>query len=326
VSTTATGHRRIIWPCCLAAVAAIGVADRLTGSGVGLALFYLVPVLACAYWSSGWSAFVTAAAATAMWFFADITGDNSPLLWHSCWNATSRFVIFVGVAALTSRLRRDRQALADLNLQLETLLAREQDLSRTDSLTGLRNSRAFLESLRVEVARSQRSQQPTCLAYIDLDDFKQVNDECGHAAGDEVLQAVGAVLRQVTRAGDVPARLGGDEFAVLLADIDAAAANRVAERIIEGARSIRARGCAPQIGASVGVAFFEVTPESAEAVLRAADAAMYRAKVRGKGCVEVDVRAPETTAPTRDNEPTTLDVELTAPEPIEGEPGPRTGV
>lgn len=275
--------------CCLAAVVVIGVADHFSGPHLGLAVFYLVPVLACAYRASLRSALVTATAATAAWFTADVTAEHQTLLWLSCWNAASRFVIFVGVAVLTARLRQDRELLNELNLQLETLLERERSISRTDALTGLRNYRAFMESLHVEVARSQRTQHGLCVAYVDLDDFKQVNDQCGHAAGDEVLRGLGDVLRQVTRAGDVPARLAGDEFAVLLSDIDAASVVRVGERIIEGAREVRVHGCAVRVGASVGIAVFSNAPRSAESALRAADTAMYRAKALGKGQVVVEV-------------------------------------
>src|SRR6185312_6159583 len=94
-------------------------------------------------------------------------------------------------------------------------------LARIDALTGVANGRTFYDLARVELCRFQRTGRPFTVAYLDLDNFKQVNDRLGHPAGDDLLRRVAQVLRDNTRVLDVPARLGGDEFALLLPETDA---------------------------------------------------------------------------------------------------------
>lgn len=93
-------------------------------------------------------------------------------------------------------------------------------MAREDFLTGVLNSRAFYEMAQVEMARAARQDSPLSLAYIDLDDFKEVNDTLGHSTGDRVLQAVAATIMEDIRLTDAVARLGGDEFAILLSGSD----------------------------------------------------------------------------------------------------------
>jgi diguanylate cyclase (GGDEF)-like protein len=93
---------------------------------------------------------------------------------------------------------------------------REKIHARTDSLTGVSNARAFFEVAAVELARARRYQRPFTIAYLDLDNFKQVNDRFGHEVGDDLLQIVARTLREGSRASDFVARMGGDEFVVLL--------------------------------------------------------------------------------------------------------------
>jgi diguanylate cyclase (GGDEF)-like protein len=163
-----------------------------------------------------------------------------------------------------------------------------------DSLTALPNRRLLAE--RVEHALAQRvsSARPAALIFIDLDDYKSVNDSLGHHAGDEVLISVAATLLQCVRPGDTTSRLGGDEFAVLLPAIaDRSAALEVADRIIRALEvGIVVDGKEIFVGASIGVAFAGVDEGCARALgfddlVRNADVAMYTAKSRGKGRVEV---------------------------------------
>ena len=103
-------------------------------------------------------------------------------------------------------------------------LRRERAISRTDGLTGLLNGRGFYEAAAVELARSSRYRHPLTLAYVDLDDFKEINDRLGHARGDAVLVAVAHALRRACRSTDLVGRLGGDEFVVLFPETDRDAA------------------------------------------------------------------------------------------------------
>ena len=157
-----------------------------------------------------------------------------------------------------------------------------------DPLTGLANRTLFLERVDQQLAARGPDEMPVLL-FLDLDDFKIVNDTMGHAAGDRLLVEVADRLRDVLRPGDVAARLGGDEFAILLDDgpeLDHAAG--VADRIIEALRApVLVQGQEITVGASIGVAAARTGDEAAQELLRNADVAMYRAKGSGKNRVSV---------------------------------------
>ena len=169
--------------------------------------------------------------------------------------------------------------------------ALERDLRhRTlhDDLTGISNRVLFRE--RVEHALSRRSDNGTtsAICFVDLDDFKTVNDGLGHDVGDEVLCIVAHRLTSFVRAGDTAARLGGDEFALLLERTDHESALEVAHRLLAALREpVDIAGRTIVIGASIGVAFADDSVSTTEVVLRNADVAMYHAKRGGKGAVHV---------------------------------------
>jgi diguanylate cyclase (GGDEF)-like protein len=158
-------------------------------------------------------------------------------------------------------------------------------LAYHDSLTGLPNRALFTEHLERALARARRGGSRVTVLFLDLDRFKMVNDSLGHAAGDQLLVAVGERLRQCLRATDVAARLGGDEFAVLAEDSTSVPdADAVAERILGALREpITINGRELSVTASIGVAMSDCAENDAHALLRNADLAMYRAKVDGLG-------------------------------------------
>jgi diguanylate cyclase (GGDEF)-like protein len=152
-----------------------------------------------------------------------------------------------------------------------------------DPLTGLANRSAFTAALD---RRRLDPERPFALLFLDLDDFKAVNDGMGHAAGDELLRHLGARLRGALRPGDICARLGGDEFAVLLAD-SGDTAHAVARRLVDlVAAPVTVKGHSVRVAASVGLAFGGpgITPQD---LVQRADTAMYAAKARGRNRVEV---------------------------------------
>ena len=159
-----------------------------------------------------------------------------------------------------------------------------------DALTGLSNRALFLDRVEHALARIRRSDSPIpAVAFIDLDDFKLVNDSLGHGAGDELLRAVADRLRGCLRSGDTPARLGGDEFAVLLEDApDTQAVVEVAERILDALHEpIVIEGREVYARASIGIATRLGPTTTPDELLRNADLAMYTAKANGKGCIEL---------------------------------------
>jgi diguanylate cyclase len=165
-------------------------------------------------------------------------------------------------------------------------------LSRHDSLTGLVNRRRFEEKLEEQLAYTRRYGTGGALLLLDLDRFKEINDELGHAAGDKALCAVAGVLQGNLRQSDtvaraangVVARLGGDEFAVLLPEADESAAKAVAERLVDALEATRLtiEGQRVRLGISIGIALFDEhgCPPGKD-LMAAADRAMYRAKARG---------------------------------------------
>ncbi len=175
------------------------------------------------------------------------------------------------LAAQADRLR----AMAETQAELEQLAGR-------DALTDLPNRRSFDERLAQALAKSGRSGSRTALAFVDIDNFKQFNDRCGHPAGDKLLRAVAQALRRSARAGDTVCRIGGDEFTVIMEDTDRAEAGRLVDRIDKalGALSLPG-GRALGLSASVGLAIHPDDASDAEALLRYSDRAMYRVK-RGR--------------------------------------------
>ena len=160
-------------------------------------------------------------------------------------------------------------------------------LSRTDSMTGLLNRRAFFEEeLPRRVARLERSRQSAALFYVDMDNFKRVNDAHGHQVGDDAIMFLRDMLMDFSRPGDVIARLGGDEFAMWLDGISADVTESRAHDLIEKSRAMdQFSGDADHpLGISVGIALFDPdTGESLDDLVARADSAMYAIKNAGKG-------------------------------------------
>ena len=162
-----------------------------------------------------------------------------------------------------------------------------------DSLTGLPNRATFHHALDQAVRQAQREAREHALCFIDLDHFKTVNDNAGHAAGDSVLRDIGVAIGGACRTHDFAARIGGDEFALLLPDCSVASATRVAQKIIDAIARLRFSwqstgepGC--QIGASIGItAITDHRSFDTAELMRQADAACYVAKARGRNCIAV---------------------------------------
>jgi diguanylate cyclase (GGDEF)-like protein len=163
-----------------------------------------------------------------------------------------------------------------------------------DPLTDLPNRALFLDRLGHALARARRRAEAAAVLFVDLDDFKDVNDGLGHDAGDRLLVAVAARLRAALRAEDTVARLGGDEFAVLLEGVDRGVAVAAATRVVAALRAPFALDRrAARVGASVGIALGADGGAEPAALLRAADAALYRAKAGGRAGYAVAEPEPE---------------------------------
>ena len=176
-------------------------------------------------------------------------------------------------------------AIGALNLRNAVLLQRVQDLAERDSLTGAANRRSFQASLqRVLESSGGPSDRISAVLFVDLDDFKIVNDTLGHAAGDELLVAVTQRISALVRDDDLVARLGGDEFAILTRDLpDLRRSRSMAERLVRELRApYRIAGHQVLISASIGIAGAHDAVDGAVDMVRNADVAMYMAKAGGK--------------------------------------------
>src|SRR5689334_20234821 len=184
----------------------------------------------------------------------------------------------VGAVLVIQDMSRERQYAARLS-----------NLASHDALTGLLNRREFEQRVRAIVEQREGQQGQHAVLYLDLDQFKVVNDTSGHAAGDELLRQVGALLRPRLREGDVLARLGGDEFGVLLPHCPPAPALRIAEALRKVIVDFRFawKNRSFTIGVSIGLVNLAEGPHTLASVLSAADAACYLAKDKGRNRVQV---------------------------------------
>jgi diguanylate cyclase (GGDEF)-like protein/PAS domain S-box-containing protein len=179
----------------------------------------------------------------------------------------------------------ERKHAQDALLKSQALL-REQSVR--DHLTGLFNRRYMEETLERELLRASRKGLSLGIIMLDVDDFKRFNDTCGHAAGDAILRKLGNLLLGHFRGEDIPSRYGGDEFIIVLPDASRVVTCERAELICEYARQIHLQFEGQTLEAitlSLGVAVFPENGSNSAAVLRAADAALYRAKREGRGRV-----------------------------------------
>lgn len=168
------------------------------------------------------------------------------------------------IAALVAKVRRDQRVL--------------EAWARTDGLTGLFNRRTFEAAIEVECARARRSHAPLSVVYLDIDQFKRVNDRAGHAAGDQVLRQVALAIRETIRTHlDAGFRLGGDEFALLLPSSTKGQAEAVVGRIRSFCALHDPLWAVGTLDFSAGIVEFD-PGETAEELLRRSDAAMYRHK------------------------------------------------
>ena len=195
-----------------------------------------------------------------------------------------------GFAVDINELKQREAALKEQIALSDTLARQLRERADTDALTGTKSRRAFLECAAEEFQRVRRYGHPLCLAMLDIDAFKAVNDDRGHAAGDQVLARVAAVcLAQLRTGTDHCGRLGGEEFAILMPETELVGAKAFAERLCAAIRELRfeAAGQVFGVSASIGVAALAAADDGVAALMARADAALYRAKGAGRDRVKV---------------------------------------
>jgi diguanylate cyclase (GGDEF)-like protein len=264
----------------LLSITGVGWLDASVDPDVGFSLFYLVPVAVAAWrWGLG-PAMAAACLAGVTRFISGLMGRGEGAFLLVLWNSMNHLAVFMATGLFVALLRRERTRLAGL-------LSRETENACTDPVTRLPNWRGLSEHLRREISRSLRHRVPLCVGYLDLDNFKKVNDRYGHGAGDKLLEKIGAVFTASIRPEDLAARVGGDEFVLVFNSPDPVAASRLGQRLIGKIESLGLEYPGCSLGASLGVACFHTPPEKPEELVSRADAAMYQAKNEKKGSVWV---------------------------------------
>ena len=264
-----------VWIAAVLGVVVIGGVDYFSGTELRVFPLYYAPISLVAWYIGRSGALTVAALCAVSWLGSNFLAGlqySSAAIWVA--NTLVQGSSFAIVGLLIATLR--------------AALMREQGLSRTDPLTSLLNRRAFYEEGDRLLALCRRKGRPITMAYIDLDNFKTVNDEQGHQAGDDLLRRVAALLRASIRPSDISARLGGDEFAVLLPEVGADDAAVMLERL----RSLLADTLGsnqPPLSGSIGGVTFVTAPDSVEEMVHQADSRMYVAKTTGKNRVQLEI-------------------------------------
>lgn len=252
---------------CLVLIVLLGAIDYITGEELSFSIFYLIPILTIA-WKTGRTAGIfMSLAGTVTWFISDYSGSHYSHLLIPYWNAFVRLGFFVTASYILSRLKVE--------------LDKEKELARIDLLTGVKNSRSFFELAQAEIERSRRHGHVFSVAYLDLDNFKAINDTNGHSVGDGLLQEVAEVMKGSLRRIDLTARLGGDEFVALLPETDETTASLAIERMRQNLIESMEANTWP-VTFSIGVVTFATLPQSVNDMIKEADSLMYLAKEKGK--------------------------------------------
>ena len=198
----------------------------------------------------------------------------------------SFFVAMLGFSVMGREFSRLRERLSVQNMELQRALNRIEELAVTDDLTGLFNRRYLMKMIEQQRALANREGSPFVLAFVDLDHFKQINDDHGHHTGDQVLKQFALILQESVREVDVIARYGGEEFVVLLTGVELNTAKQVVERIRTLVERMRFSDRQLPMTASIGLTQYNAA-ESASSLIKRADLLLYQAKRNGRNRVEL---------------------------------------
>ncbi|MBA4372135.1 MAG: GGDEF domain-containing protein [Thermodesulfovibrio sp.] len=252
-------------------ISGIGVLDYLSGPELGVSLFYLLPI-SLITWFVGLRVGLSASFVSAfIWLaVAILNRDPQRTVFVPYWNALVRLGFFIVVVFLQDSLKK------------------EQRRARIDPLTRIGNRRHFFQIANSELERSRRYNRPFTVAYMDLDNFKTVNDTLGHKAGDSLLKAVAATIKEHIRSTDTAARLGGDEFALFLPETEAEAARIFFDKLNRQLLEAMQKKNWP-VTFSIGVITFTTSPDSVDDMVAGVDALMYSAKTDDKNFIKYEL-------------------------------------
>lgn len=259
---------QVIVTICLVLVGLVGAADYLTGNELSFSIFYLFPISIVSWYVGRGAGLSISFVSAVVWLNMDLMGERQYT--HGAipfWNTAVRLGFYILTVYLLTTLR------SHLDL--------EKSLATVDTLTGTLNRRAFEQEAQRLLSLASRNGYPITLAYIDVDNFKAVNDTWGHNEGDRLLRVIAETLSHSVRSHDLVARLGGDEFALLLPITDQKRAEPVIQRIWDHLSEMITHHKWP-ITFSIGVFTFQKPPATINQAINAADRLMYSAKKSGK--------------------------------------------
>lgn len=246
----------------------VGLFDDWMGYRYSASVFYVLPIALITWTTFPAAGFAAAILSALVWLWAEVTSGRFYDGWFNpLWNTGARAGVFLFVVYLLAKTK--------------SLLAHERKLAVTDPLTKVFNTRHYRKVLASGLARLAAGGPAFSVAYLDLDNFKKLNDRLGHGAGDEALCAVAAAIREVLRRNDCVARLGGDEFSIFFDGASEEEARAVLGRL-DGYLSRSLRSIDPTLGFSCGVVTFHHAPASVDTLIQQADQLMYSAKFSGK--------------------------------------------
>lgn len=258
-------------------VLCIGYADHVLGYQFGFSIFYLLPIIIATRNLGRNTGLFISVMCAGVWAYMDGMHGvrySSELVLY--WNTFIRFVLFI------------------ITVMIFDGWEKEKETARTDTLTQVSNRLAFNEFGEMEIRRCRRYNHSFSLIYLDVDNFKIINDKFGHRSGDRLLVLLAEALRANFRETDLVARLGGDEFSVILVETEADGAKQALARVCEALEKI------PRVGSivtlSIGLLTFTRPPEAFEDAVKKADELMYLAKNKGKNCIQSAVIDGESTS------------------------------
>lgn len=258
------GHLRLL---IIATVMSIGYADHRLGYQFGFSIFFLLPIIiATRNLGKGHGLFMSVLCA-AFWAGMDVVHGveyMSQLVFY--WNSFIRLTLFV------------------ITVMIFDGWEKEKETARTDTLTQISNRLAFNEFGEMEIRRCRRYGHPFSIIYMDVDNFKVINDRFGHRSGDRLLVLLAEALRANFRETDLVARLGGDEFSIILVETEADGARQALGRVCEVLEKIPRMGSLVTL--SIGLLTFTHPPATFDEAVRRADELMYLAKNKGKNCIQ----------------------------------------
>ncbi len=257
---------------CFVLIGTLFVFNFLIGHEMAFSLFYVFPISLVTWLIGRRAGIVASLVSVCAWIVADVSSGHSySHIYIPVWNTIVRLSFFIIITFLLSSLK----------ISME----HEKKLARIDYLTGAVNTRFFYELVQMEIDRFQRYERPYTIAYMDLDNFKSVNDRFGHSMGDQVLRIVVSSIRKSLRKTDVLARLGGDEFALLLPETDQESAqvaiSNIQGNLLEGIRQNNWL-----LTVSIGVLTCNSALHTTDELVKIADDLMYSVKNDGKNAIK----------------------------------------